>query len=298
VVDALLSRGGASSWKIICITRDPTSAPARALAARDLTVARADANSRASLDAVLAAHAPVHGFFAVTNPFAARWTGGSAPKGDVALETLQGKNMVDACKAAGVAHFILTSVASAGDCDVDGAPVETFDAKWKVEKHLEASGLPFSILAPAGFFENMESPFAGLKQGVVPGLLQDTMVQMISTVDIGVFAAIAFENRDAWLGRRLEIAGDTTSAAKQAATMSALRGGEPWKVKVPPEWVFKLFIRASLPKRAPAPPSRPPPLHPHTKTHRCRRPSFPHARSQARGAPARLSPKKGHQGGR
>ncbi len=139
-------------------------------------------------------------------------------------------------------HFLLTSVASAGDCIVDGAPVETFDAKWKVEKHLEKSGLPYTILAPCGFFENMESPFAGLKQGVVPGLLQDVRVQMISTVDIGVFAAIAFENRDAWLSRRLEIAGDTTSAQKQAQTLSELRGGEPWRVKVPPEWVFKLFI--------------------------------------------------------
>ena len=67
-------------------------------------------------------------------------------------------------------------------------------------------------------------------------------MQMISTVDIGVFAAIAFENRDAWLGRRLEIAGDTTSAQKQADALSALRGGESWRVKVPPEWVFKLFI--------------------------------------------------------
>lgn len=242
VVDALLSRGGTAAWKIIVVTRDPSSAPAKALAARGLAIVRADANDRKSLDDALALHAPVHGFFCVTNPFASRWQGGAAPKGDVAMETRQGIHMVDACKAAGVQHFVLTSVASAGDCLVDGAPVETFQAKWEVEQHLVRSGLPHSILAPCGFFENMESPFAGLKQGVVPGLLQDTRVQMISCVDIGVFAAIAFENRDAWLGRRMEIAGETTSAAMQAATLSALRGGEPWRVKVPPEWVFKLFI--------------------------------------------------------
>ena len=248
LINALLTRGG--SWRIVAITRDPASSPARALAARGITLYKADANSRASLDAALAAHAPVHAFFAVTNPFAARWTGGAAPRGDTSMETLQGVNMVDACKAAGVAHFVFTSVASAGDCVVDGGPVETFDAKWKVEQHLAASGLPHTILAPVGFFENMQSSFAGLKQGVVPGLLKpvSTRMQMISCKDIGIFAAIALENREAWLGKRFEIAGDDTSAEKQAACLSLLRKGEPWRVKVPPDFVFKLFIPKAVGK--------------------------------------------------
>ena len=260
VVDALLSRSPAA-WRIICLTREPGSPPARALAARGLALARCDANSRASLDAALAAHAPVHAFFCVTNPFAARWTGGAAPRGDTSAEAQQGIHAVDACKAAAVAHFVFTSVASANDCTVDGEPVETFAAKWRVEEHLRASGLPHTILAPCGFFENLQSPFAGLKQGVVPGLLRTASMQMISCKDIGVFAAIALENREAWLGRRFELAGDATSAEKQAAALSALRGGEPWRVKVPPDWVRPPFFccsgaRLRVPDLPPLPPFR------------------------------------------
>ena len=97
VLEALLARSP-SSWKVVALTRDPSSTPAKALAARGVALVKADANNRASLDAALAAHAPVYGFFAVTNPFASRWNGGAAPKGDVTLETQQGLNMVDACK--------------------------------------------------------------------------------------------------------------------------------------------------------------------------------------------------------
>lgn len=43
-------------------------------------------------------------------------------------------------------------------------------------------------------------------------------------------------------GVRLDIAGDELTAEEQAAVLSKLRGGEPWVVSMPPEWVFKLFI--------------------------------------------------------
>ena len=65
---------------------------------------------------------------------------------------------------------------------------------------------------------------------------------MIACADIGVFVAIALEEQGAWLGRRFEVAGDTTSAEAQAGVLSRLRGGEPWRVKTPPEWVFRMFI--------------------------------------------------------
>ena len=57
-------------------------------------------------------------------------------------------------------------------------------------------------------------PAAGIKQGVVPGLLkQGVKSQMISTDDIGAFVLIAWENADgSWLGRRFEVAGDKLDA--------------------------------------------------------------------------------------
>ena len=66
---------------------------------------------------------------------------------------------------------------------------------------------------------------------------------MISTDDIGWFAANAFAHPQDWLGRRLEVAGDKLGAEDMAATLTTMRGGkEHWKVSVPPDFVFKLFI--------------------------------------------------------
>lgn len=107
-----------------------------------------------------------------------------------------------------------------------------------------------SCLSHCSFYENLESPFAGIKQGVVPGLLkQGVKSQMISVQDIGRFAVIAFEDPDKWLGRRFEIAGDKLDAGDMAATMARIRGGgEQWRVQVPPEFVFKLFIPKAVGK--------------------------------------------------
>ena len=251
VVDALLARSP-GAWRIVALTRDATQPVAAALTARGVDVATGNCLSRASLDAVFAAVAPVHAVFLVTNPFAARWSGKS--NGFTAQgEEAQGINMIDAAAAAGVKHLVFTSVASAGESEVDGKPVETFATKHRIEQHLIATAarsnglLEYTIIAPVGFLENMTSAYAGLKQGVVPALLKpDHRTQMIACADVGIFARIVLEDVRTWAGKRLEIAGDNTSASAQAAILSRLRGGEPWKVSTPPEWVFSLFVPAAV----------------------------------------------------
>jgi NAD(P)-dependent dehydrogenase (short-subunit alcohol dehydrogenase family) len=154
-------------FKVVGVTRHPDSAEAKALVAAHPTVTlrKADANDVSSLKA---AFAGAHGVFGLTNPFASRWTGIGRPVDSVELEDRQGHNIVDAAKGAGVAHLVLSTTASAGD----HTGIPTFEAKARVEAHLRASGVPHTIIAPVGFLENMESPFAGIRQGVVPGLLK------------------------------------------------------------------------------------------------------------------------------
>ncbi len=221
------------------MTRDPHSEPAKALHALGIEVVKGDCLDRASLEAAFQGADAV---FGVTNPFVKRWTGSGSAQTDTDGEVQQGKNIVDACKSAGVRHLVFASVASAGE--KTGIP--TFDSKWKVEEYIKASGFSGSttILAPVGFFENMQSPFAGLKQGSMPGLLKPgTRTQMISTEDIGWFAVNAFENPSEWLGRRLEIAGETATADDQCKTIERVRNeAGQWHVSTPPDFVFKLFI--------------------------------------------------------
>ncbi len=247
MIDALLSGGG---WTIVAVSRDLNQPAAKSLAARGCILAKADCNDRVSIERVCVEHKP-HAFFAVTNPFATRWTSLSRPGAtNTELEYVQGINMIAAAKASGVRHFVFASVASAAESATDGVEVATFAVKARVEAQLVASGLGYTILAPVGFFENMRSSFAGIKQGVVPGLLAKGInTQMIACADIGVFARIVLSDAESWLGRRLEIAGDNTDAWAQAETLCRIRGGaEKWTVSVPPEWVFKLFIPAAVAK--------------------------------------------------
>ena len=57
--------------------------------------------------------------------------------------------LIDAAKAAGVRHFVYTSVLGASP----DHPVDFWRTKFKVEQHLKASGLSWTILRPAAFME-------------------------------------------------------------------------------------------------------------------------------------------------
>ena len=65
-------------------------------------------------------------------------------------ETAQGIAIADAAKAAGVAHIVYSSVASADRAT--GVP--HFDSKYVVEQHLQESGVPYTILRPVACMEN------------------------------------------------------------------------------------------------------------------------------------------------
>ena len=65
-------------------------------------------------------------------------------------------NLIDASKAVGVNHFIYTSIASSFDLEF---PLS--NAKRKVEKYLQKSGLIYTILRPCCFMEVWLSPAVG-----------------------------------------------------------------------------------------------------------------------------------------
>jgi uncharacterized protein YbjT (DUF2867 family) len=224
----------AERYEVAVVSRDPTSKEALALPDKYgvAAVVKADAGDLAQLTA---AFAGAWGVFALTNPFSVSsrsWGLANRPTdGDADGEVRQGRNIVDACKAAGVQHLVLSSVASAND----DTGIPTFESKAKVEAYLVASGVPHTILAPCGFYQNLQSPFAGIKQGVIPGLLkQGIRPQWVSATDVGWYVANAWEHPAEWLGRRLELAADKLDAWDMAAILSRLRAGEHWAVQVPP----------------------------------------------------------------
>jgi len=200
----LLERG----FAVRALTRDAEKAAARELGDLGSEVVSGDLEDRSSIDRVLEG---VYGVFSVQQ----FW--GIGVEGEVR----QGVLLADAAKAAGVEHYVYSSVGSAHR--ETGIP--HFDSKWEVEEHVRASGVPFTVLRPVFFMQNwefMREPILGgtLPQPLAPG----KPFQMIDAEDIGVFAAMAFEDPETWIGREVDIAGDELTMPEIAGTFSRVIG--------------------------------------------------------------------------
>ena len=163
----------------------------------------------------------------------------SAAKKNADLEFQQGCAAIDAAKAAGVNHLIFMSVA---DAEFFDKHVTHLKAKVALEKYLQESGVPFSILRPCAFFENLDDAanFNPLKKGVVKFLsLQDC--KFCATYDIGRAAAVQYQNPQQWLGKTLDVIGWQGDLSQVAAALSKL-SGEPVKAKL----AMPIFLRRLL----------------------------------------------------
>jgi uncharacterized protein YbjT (DUF2867 family) len=137
-------------------------------------------------------------------------------------EIRQGKLLADAAKAAGVKHFVYSSVGAADR----GMGQQHFASKWQIEQHIQALGLPYTILRPAAFMDNYNWQRAAISNGTFTGfgLRPDKTIQLIAVEDIGAFAALAFQNQQAYPGKTLELAGDELTERKIAATLTKVIG--------------------------------------------------------------------------
>jgi uncharacterized protein YbjT (DUF2867 family) len=210
----------ADGWRVRALTRNPEAEGAKALAAQGAELAAGDMASRSDMDRALAG---AYGVFSVQNT----WTSG------VDGEIIQGKTLAGAAKAARVQHFVYTSVG--GSERNSGIP--HFESKWQLEQHIRSLGLPATILRPVFFMENFRN-FSAPKDGVLAvGLKPTTSLQMIAVNDIGAFAAMAFAEPAKFMGKALELAGDSLTMPEVAETMTRVTGQPVQFVEVPLEQV-------------------------------------------------------------
>lgn len=203
---ALLARG----YAVRALTRQPEGAAATALRAAGAEIVTGSFDDTASLGRALAG---VDACFAVSTPFEA----------GMEAETQQGLRLVEAAAAAGVRHLVYTSVASADR--QTGIP--HFESKVPVEERIRTLGVPFTILAPVYFMENLLAPWnlQALKGGVyAQALPAGRRLQQVTVADVGAFAAHVIDAGTAYLGQRIDLASDEVSGEQVVETLSRLTG--------------------------------------------------------------------------
>lgn len=227
MVRHLLAAGSA----VRIVVRNPKSAASLALAKRGAEVVPGDFGQPKSLRRAVAGVAAV---FSV-QPFL---------PGKTHLEVQWGKNLADAAAAAGVSHFVYTSVLGA-----EMAPdVPHFASKAEIERHIRSIGLPSTILQPAGFMENLLMPpvLKGISKGklTTPNAI-DTEQPIIAVDDIGAIAAKVLAAPREFIGRRIPLVGDVASTRSQAATLMRVLA-RPIKPGRLPGLIVRLFLGRDL----------------------------------------------------
>jgi uncharacterized protein YbjT (DUF2867 family) len=207
VARKLLTEG----WQVRALTRDLDKPAAQELASLGAELVPGDMENRAELDA---AFQGAYGVFSVQN----FWLPNVGFEGEIR----QGKNVADAAKAAGVQHIVYSSVGSAHR----GMGQKHFDSKWQIEQYIHTLGAPYTILRPVFFMENYNWSRAYILNGTFTGmgLRPEKEIQMIAVEDIGVFVALVFANRDQYLGKTIELAGDALTESQIADTFTKVIG--------------------------------------------------------------------------
>jgi len=216
-VDALLKQG----HTVVGLTRNPQSDRAQALAGRGVTLAAGDLSDPNSL---VNAARNVDAIYGMTTPFEA----------GIEAEIQQGIAFVEAAKTAGVGHIIFGSVSDADR----NTGIPHFDSKHTVEKHLASLSVPYSIVAPVYFMDNLTTPWMvpALQQGkLAMALPAERPLQQIAVSDIGAFVAALVDRREAVFGKRFDIAGDELTGTQAAAVVASASGREMRYEGFPPD---------------------------------------------------------------
>jgi len=145
VVRSLLSDG---TFAVRAITRNPESPSAQELKSLGVeSVAKADLDDTQSLTE---AFKGCYGVYGVTDYWALYPIHKFNQVDTAAHETQHGKNLVDAAKAAGVQHFVWSTL-DHGDTIL----CPHFRSKYNVNAFVEASGIPYTLLYTSCYYNNL-----------------------------------------------------------------------------------------------------------------------------------------------
>lgn len=200
VARGLLSAG----YPVSALVRDPNSERASQLSTLGIKLVAGDLDDPRSL--VSAFRGP-SALYAVTTPFG----------GGTGEEERQGQNIISAAEQAELPWLILASVAAA-----DRAPVPHFASKARIEARVRVGTVPWTVIAPSYFYENVTGLAGSIAEGTLPlALPADKPLHQVALSDLGALVAAVMARRDEHLSARIEVAGDAPTPMAMASAIGA-----------------------------------------------------------------------------
>ena len=207
--------------KVHALTRNTQSTAAQDLRNRGAKILKGDLDDSDSLKRAVK---DVQSIFLMGTPFEDGTEG----------EIRRGKLMADIAKENNIDHIVYSSVANADK----NTGIPHFESKYKVEQHIKNLGIPYTIIGPAFFMENLLGP--GLEQGQLAlPLSPSTILQQSALENIAEFTALVLERRKPFLGKRIDIASDEVTGEQAAKILSNELGQRIRYVPVPLEQVYQ-----------------------------------------------------------
>lgn len=147
-------------------------------------------------------------------------------------EIAHGKSFIDAAKEMNVPFVLYSSVIGADS----GSGIPHWESKYQIEEYLKHSGIPYTIIRPASFFQNFFIPDVRkriVKGNLVTPVRKDKTQQFISTDDVGKICAHILQNKEQFTGRTLTVAADEMDMQSAAAIFSDVLGKQIKYSKLP-----------------------------------------------------------------
>src|ERR671927_1155598 len=188
--------------KVYALTRNTQSAAVQDLRNKGANIVKGDLDDSDSLKRAVK---DVESIFLMGTPFEDGTEG----------EIRRGKLMANIAKENGIEHLAYSSVANADK----NTGIPHFESKYKVEQHIKNLGIPYTIIGPTFFMENLLGP--GLEQGqsALP-LSSSTTLQQSALENIAEFSALVLERRESFLGKRIDIASDEVTGEQATEILS------------------------------------------------------------------------------
>jgi uncharacterized protein YbjT (DUF2867 family) len=230
VAEALLHSG---KWHVRGITRKPDSDKAKEWAKKGVEIVKADLSNKAELEKAFRGGVAAFGVTNFWDPEVQK---------NISLEVTQGKLMADVAAAAGVKHYVWSSLPNADKISGGKLHVPHLTGKNEVEEYIRTKHKSMTMTAVyMGFYwTNLRPNSRSVRKSETDGAIEfilplnpTTQIPGVDPADLGPIVATVLENREKYAGKRILVAAEYITPPEIAKIFTKVTG-KPARCVAPP----------------------------------------------------------------